>query len=134
MPVISKNLGEPDHSSTYYDYLDSHVISKEVLAASLPKVGDILMKSPHIVDSGGGHGLIRFPKTKCVVTFVNTEHLWYEVQFLQEGITFRECYKVPELKTRTQLRRELFFAGDRIEGVRPASHHKKHANMAKANR
>ena len=57
----------------------------------LPNVGDVLFKQPVIF----GYGSLeeRVPK-KCVVTYVNHAHLWYEVQFTESG--FRQCYKAIE--------------------------------------
>lgn len=67
--------------------------TKEELRAMLPKVGDRLMRRQMI---GYPRCELSGPRS-CVVTYVNADHLWYEVQF-RNG--FRECYKLPEPGTR----------------------------------
>lgn len=54
----------------------------------LPKLGDTMCKIPNTCDR-------RDPvreSAKCVVTYVNKEHKWYEVEFVDFG--FKECFKV----------------------------------------
>lgn len=63
--------------------------TKEELRTMLPKVGDFLMKRQQI---GYPRCELSEPRS-CRVTYVNTEHLWYEVQFRNGQ---RECFKVPE--------------------------------------
>ena len=65
------------------------VKDKDEVRQLLPKVGDIRMEIPTIQDAVESAG----PK-KCVVTEVNTAHLWYRVRFEKSG--FYECYKVPK--------------------------------------
>lgn len=63
--------------------------------ALLPKVGDTRWETPSVrVDKG--------PKPapqRCTVVEVNRAHLWYTVKF-ENG--FRESYKVPKLKPKSQ--------------------------------
>lgn len=61
----------------------------------LPKVGDTRWEIPSVsVDKGPSP-----TPQRCRVVEVNRAHLWYMVQF-ENG--FRECYKVPKLKPRSQ--------------------------------
>ena len=64
-------------------------MGKDEVQQLLPKVGDIRMEIPTVQDGVESAG----PK-KCVVTEVNTAHLWYRVRFEKSG--FYECYKVPK--------------------------------------
>lgn len=58
----------------------------------LPEVGDELMRVPTFGMTLGEGPNARVAPRHCVVTLVNREHLWYQVQF-DNGI--KECYKVP---------------------------------------
>lgn len=63
--------------------------SKWVYQAQLPKVGDKLIKR---MEAGGAAiGLGKSRPEKVVVTYVNHEHLWYEVKF-PNGI--RQAFKI----------------------------------------
>ena len=60
----------------------------------LPKVGDVRWEVPSVMK-----GEDKQPPRRCLVVEVNRAHLWYTVQF-ENG--FRESYKVPKLKPRSQ--------------------------------
>lgn len=62
----------------------------EKLRSKLPNVGDSLIKAPVM---GKILGICSREPRRCKVTYVNREHLWYEVQF-ESG--YREVYKLPE--------------------------------------
>lgn len=65
-------------------------MDKEGYKALLPNVGGELIRKPHMRTVL----LAERPKPqRCVVVYVNPEHLWYRVRF-DSGIY--ECYKVPE--------------------------------------
>lgn len=67
------------------------LVPKSVIQAMLPQVGDELIRRP----TWSKHlGMCTYPLRPCVVVYVNTEHLWYTVQF-EAG--YRQCYKVPEV-------------------------------------
>lgn len=68
-------------------------MTPEEVRALMPKVGDIRMERPTI-DGVESQGYGRTPR-RCTVVEVNTEHLWYTVEF-EDGI--RESYKAPELQ------------------------------------
>ena len=55
----------------------------------LPKVGDKLYK---VMEVGRSLGLGNVQRTKCRVTYVNEDHLWYEVEF---PCGIRQGYKMP---------------------------------------
>lgn len=59
--------------------------------AMLPKVGDILVKTPTMHKC---HGIGSAKRQSCVVDFVHERHLWYRVRF-KNG--FCEAFKVPEI-------------------------------------
>lgn len=61
----------------------------------LPEVGDVRWEIPTV---RADKDPLPHPQ-RCAVVEVNREHLWYMVQF-ENG--FRECYKVPRLKPRSQ--------------------------------
>lgn len=63
----------------------------ENLKTKLPNVGDLLIKVP-VTGKLLGICATREPR-RCKVTYVNREHLWYQVQF-ESG--YREVYKLPE--------------------------------------
>lgn len=67
-------------------------MTPEEVRALMPKVVDIRMERPTI-DGLEGQGYGQTPR-RCTVVEVNTEHLWYTVEF-EDGI--RESYKAPEL-------------------------------------
>lgn len=62
-------------------------MTAETVRKQLPKVGDKLYKT---METGRSFGLGVPRRTKCRVTYVNTDHLWYEVEF-PSGI--RQGYK-----------------------------------------
>jgi hypothetical protein len=59
--------------------------------ALLPKVGEILYREPTILGYASSD---ERDLRRCVVTYVNREKLWYEVQFLSSG--FRQGFKAIE--------------------------------------
>lgn len=67
----------------------------EELRALLPKVGAVLLRKPEF---GQSCDVTQAAKPRpCVVTYVHTANLWYEVEFKnRDGSTFRQCYKLPE--------------------------------------
>lgn len=71
------------------------MMTMEEVRGLLPEVGDTRWEIPSVrVDQG--------PKPvpqQCRVVEVNRAHLWYTVQF-ENG--FRESYKVPKLKPKSQ--------------------------------
>lgn len=69
---------------------------KEELQAFLPNVGDELMRKPTMCNTT--LGLERPKPQPCIVEYVNREHLWYKVRFVETGLT--ECYKYPEILTK----------------------------------
>ncbi len=62
----------------------------ERLRGEMPRVGDKLIRRME----GGSTNLGVIRPSKVTVTYVNKEHLWYEVQF-PSGI--RQGYKFPQL-------------------------------------
>lgn len=60
----------------------------------LPNVGDVRWEIPTVKADKGSN-----PAARCRVVEVNRAHLWYTVEF-ENG--FRESYKVPKLKPRSQ--------------------------------
>lgn len=65
-------------------------ILKSKLTMDLPKVGanlNRIMTVP-VVDCA-----VPYTPEPCVVTYVNEEHNWYQVEFLETGLT--ECYNLP---------------------------------------
>lgn len=69
-------------------------MDKEATRALLPKVGEMLIRTPHLHKSLG----IEAPTPRtCVVVYVNRENLWYRVMF--DNGTY-ECYKVPDIEPR----------------------------------
>lgn len=70
-------------------------LDKEAVRALLPRVGDELMRVPHMHITS--LGLERPQPRLCVVDYVNTEHMWYRVRFVDTGLV--ESYgalNVPE--------------------------------------
>lgn len=66
-------------------------LTKDEVRAMLPQVGDELIRRP----SWSKHlGLCGSPPKPCTVVYVNTERMWFMVQF-EAG--YRQCYKVPEV-------------------------------------
>lgn len=88
---------------TFYEVTPcKSAIDVEALRAELPKVGDRLKKMPVL---GADHtGLVNKDGRDCVVTYVNAEHLWYEVEFQGALGPYRECYKLPEFETNDNAR------------------------------
>lgn len=68
------------------------ILSKEALQAQLPKVGDIVHRTPTLHKS---LGQCRAAAKCCrgVVTYVHEDHLWYTVRF--DG-GYSESFKLPE--------------------------------------
>lgn len=69
------------------------LLTPESLRATLPKVGDELIRTPSY------YGFMSKEQAKprsCVVDYVHTEHLWYRVRFNKGGQY--ECYKLPTLE------------------------------------
>lgn len=67
-------------------------MDKEACKALLPNVGDELVRKPYSRQVL----LTERPKPqRCVVVYVNRDHLWYRVRF-DSGI--HECYKVPDIE------------------------------------
>lgn len=63
-------------------------MTADALRKQLPQVGDKLYK---VMETGRSFGLGNVKRTKCRVTYVNADHLWYEVEF-PSGI--RQGYKL----------------------------------------
>ena len=59
------------------------------LRNELPKIGDVLIKIP--VTSSFASEKKSHP---CVVTYVNTEYLWYQVEFNFAGVKFKQNYNL----------------------------------------
>ena len=59
------------------------------LRNELPKIGDVLIKIP--VTSSFAPEKRSYP---CVVTYVNTEYLWYQVEFDFAGVKFKQNYNL----------------------------------------
>lgn len=102
------------HSTAYFKSRSEQVLDPCDLEATLPKVGDTLYKPPHIAGVGGV--LTELEPCECVVTYVNPKNLWYEVQFNDDGITFKECYKLPEVPEYPTSRELLFRRYNRSSG------------------
>ncbi len=66
-------------------------LSLDDARARLPQVGDVLDREPTILGYGS---MEERALRKCVVTYVNREHLWYEVEFTATG--FRQGFKAIE--------------------------------------
>lgn len=80
----------------------AHAPSLTAMRDQLPKVGDRLKKMPFL---GADHtGMVNRDGRDCVVTYVNAEHLWYEVEFQGALGPYRECYKLPENDTNDNAR------------------------------
>ena len=62
----------------------------EELRNELPKIGDILIKEP-VTDRSVYKTEIKYP---CVVTYVNSKHLWYQVEFNIGKYKFKENYNL----------------------------------------
>lgn len=59
-------------------------LTKDEVRALLPNVGDELMRTPHLT-----HIMNLGPRPcprLCVVDYVNTEHMWYRVRFVDTGL------------------------------------------------
>ena len=65
------------------------------LRNELPKIGDVLIKIP--VTSSFTPEKKSHP---CVVTYVNTEHLWYQAEFNFAGVKFKQNYNLLRGKIR----------------------------------
>ena len=63
----------------------------DYLKSRLPQVGEVLIK---VSVTGKQLSICSGKPRKCRVIFVNSEHLWYMVEF-ETG--YREVYKVPEI-------------------------------------
>ena len=66
-------------------------MTKTKLTMKLPKVGDKLKRIPIAFTLSP---TCSYVPMECVVTRVNNDHSWYEVEFLETG--FRECYHLPD--------------------------------------
>lgn len=64
--------------------------SVEEVRAQLPRVGDRLIERPI---KGKANGICSSAEQPCTVVFVNTDKLWYTVQF-DSG--YRETFKLPK--------------------------------------
>lgn len=65
---------------------------KTLLTMEIPKVGDRLMR---IISNYSREYDTPLMPRPCVVTYVNENHSWYQVEFLDTHI--RECYGLPVL-------------------------------------
>lgn len=65
-------------------------MSKSIATMTLPQVGDELVRLMTALTYQSG---VSYQPERCVVTYVNKEHRWYQVTFISSGI--RECYGVP---------------------------------------
>lgn len=65
-------------------------MKKTKLSMNLPEVGDVLWR---IITADNIDPDLIFKPEPCVVTYVNKNHRWYEVQFLSNNL--RECYNYP---------------------------------------
>ena len=63
---------------------------KVIITMTLPQVGDKLLR--RMTASEDQSGALYQPE-HCIVAYVNKEHHWYQVTFINSGI--RECYGVP---------------------------------------
>lgn len=70
------------------------LLTPDDVRASLPKVGDELMRRPSYYYGFYSRYDLNVERP-CVVTYVHPEHLWYSVRFVQSGIV--ESYKLPDL-------------------------------------
>lgn len=66
-------------------------LNKSRLSMDLPKVGDKLTR---VMTMGLLQQAEYFVPKECKVTYVNADHNWYEVEFLDSGV--RECYNLPD--------------------------------------
>ena len=60
-------------------------MTKDEIRALLPKVGDEMIKTPTVYNAHVG--LERPRPQLCVVDYVNREHMWYRVRFVETGLT-----------------------------------------------
>lgn len=65
-------------------------MAKTMIEHTLPKVGDRLMR---IMTNTSLDSEDNYRPEPCVVTYVNEQHNWYEVEFTDSGI--KECYNFP---------------------------------------
>ncbi len=66
-------------------------LDKELLREQLPRVGDVLRRVPSYLIRENQQ---RPEPRRCRVIEVNREHLWYLVQYDQDGLF--ECFYVEE--------------------------------------
>lgn len=59
-------------------------LTKDEVRALLPKVGDELIKTPTVYNTT--IGLERPRPQVCIVDYVNREHMWYRVRFVETGM------------------------------------------------
>lgn len=78
------------------------LLTPEEARALLPRLGSKRMEIPTVDESQNTHQDSHKTPQKCVVVYVNPEHLWYTVQF-ENGT--RESYKVPKTKTMKRVTR-----------------------------
>lgn len=65
-------------------------MAKTKLTMELPKVGDRLTR---VISEYACEYDDRYIPESCIVTYVNEEHGWYQVEFINSGI--KECYGRP---------------------------------------
>lgn len=71
--------------------LDKNILDPKEIILRMPKVGQILYRTPTTYI----HSEDKLKPQLCHVTYVNKEHLWYEVEFEIEGKRHKESYKLP---------------------------------------
>ena len=72
--------------------LDKTVLDPKELMMRLPKVGQMLYRTPTVYISSDTKQSAQL----CRVTYVNKERLWYEVEFTAaNGVKYKESYKLP---------------------------------------
>lgn len=71
--------------------LDKNSIDPKEIILRMPKVGQRLYRTLTTYI----HSEDKLKPQLCHVTYVNKEHLWYEVEFEIEGKHYKESYKLP---------------------------------------
>lgn len=79
--------------------VEDRSIPIQVIRNAMPKVGDHLKKVP-FVELYKVKSIERIKKEPldCIVTYVNLDHLWYEVEFVTPYGRFKESFKCPETR------------------------------------
>lgn len=67
------------------------LVSRKMLSERLPDVGDVVVEKL----TTHGHPLYGMGDRIGVVTYVNREHLWYQIEFNLGKYRVREGYKLP---------------------------------------